>query len=131
MTSRSYVGFDDQIDPAELEGRCADAHVDHRGRRLKIHGRPLEADGVFYRLTGVLDGEGYPALQKALEADLAAGRRRIFIDAAAMDYISSAGVGTLVTMGKRSREAGGGLVVLRSSPSVREVFQVLGMWGGG
>ena len=131
MTAHGYVGFDDQTDQAETEARCGPVHTQHRGRRFAFQGRPLGQGGAFYRLSGNLDGEAYPVLQRVLVDDLAAGRSRLLLEASALDYISSAGVGTLVTMGKRARDVGGGLFLLRPSDSVREVFRVLGMLGGG
>jgi anti-anti-sigma factor len=66
----------------------------------------------------------------ALDAHLVgldrAGERRIVIDLAAVDYISSAGLRVMLALAKRTKDARGALAICSLGPSVRQVFELAG-----
>ena len=75
---------------------------------------------------GRLDSLAAPVLRNTLAELDAAGERRVVIDLARVDYISSAGLGVLFTLAKRMRETGGGLAICALGDQVRRVFDLAG-----
>lgn len=77
-------------------------------------------------VAGKLDSLTSPEAQRALDAILAGGGRKIVIDFTALDYISSAGLRVLLGAAKRLSGAGSALRLFGLNNSVREVFQISG-----
>jgi stage II sporulation protein AA (anti-sigma F factor antagonist) len=75
---------------------------------------------------GRLDGASAPELREALGALDAAGERRIVVDLAAVDYMSSAGLAVLLWLAKRMREAGGSMALCAVEVQVQRVFNLAG-----
>lgn len=75
---------------------------------------------------GRVDSTTSAALDQHLVALAGAGERRLVIDFAGVDYISSAGLRVLLTQAKRTREHKGGLVLCGLGESVRQVFELAG-----
>jgi anti-sigma B factor antagonist len=88
------------------------------------------SDGALtiFTLTGVFDASGSVALEQQLAPLLAgAGTPRVIVDLAAVRYIASAGVGTLVSANRRCAARGGLIVLARPSESLREIFTTLNL----
>ena len=77
-------------------------------------------------IAGKLDSITSPEAQRALDAILAGGGRKIVLDFTALDYISSAGLRVLLGAAKRLSGAGSALRLFGLNDSVREVFQISG-----
>ncbi len=78
---------------------------------------------------GSLDSNTSPKAQQALDGLLAAGARKMVVDCAALDYISSAGLRVLLGTTKRlggAGGAGGALRLFGLNETVREVFDISG-----
>jgi stage II sporulation protein AA (anti-sigma F factor antagonist) len=75
---------------------------------------------------GRLDSAAAPRLQQALVALDAAGERRIVLDLARLEYISSAGLSVLFWIAKRMREVDGALALCSLGDQVRRVFELAG-----
>lgn len=87
-------------------------------------------DGALSILTlgGVFDASGSVAFEQQLAPLLAAaGTPRVILDLAAVRYIASAGVGTLVSANRRCAARGGLIVLARPSESLREIFTTLNL----
>jgi anti-anti-sigma factor len=54
-------------------------------------------------------------------------RRRLVLDFASVDSLTSLMIGKLVTLNKRLRDAGGRLVLCNVKPDLRGVFEVTGL----
>jgi anti-sigma B factor antagonist len=52
------------------------------------------------------------------------GRRKVLIDFRHVEYLSSAFLGTLITLNKKIHEAGGQLALSNLDPQLQEVFQL-------
>lgn len=74
------------------------------------------------RVDSVSSGE----LERHLMAKLDGGARRVVIDLAGVDYISSAGLRVLLVAAKRLKPPQGALVLCGLGPSVRTVLELAG-----
>ncbi len=76
-------------------------------------------------IAGSLDSTTSPEAQKSLAAVLA-GAKKVVLDFAQLDYISSAGLRVLLGAAKQLRASGGKLGMFGLNQSVREVFDISG-----
>jgi anti-anti-sigma factor len=74
------------------------------------------------RVDSVSSGE----LERHVVARLEAGERRIVIDMAGVEYISSAGLRVLLVAAKRLKPPAGALVLCGLGPGVRTVLELAG-----
>jgi anti-sigma B factor antagonist len=87
-----------------------------------------QLDGVeVVALTGYLDGHTYGDVEKLLTEKLKAGVKLIVIDLAAISYIASAGVGSMISAQHKFSSSGGRIEIARPSPNVHEIFSILGL----
>ncbi|HKA59175.1 MAG TPA: STAS domain-containing protein [Gemmatimonadales bacterium] len=77
-------------------------------------------------IAGKLDSNTSPEAQRALDAILGGGGRRIVVDFTALDYISSAGLRVLLGAAKRLSGTGSALRLFGLNDTVREVFEISG-----
>lgn len=77
-------------------------------------------------LTGELDSNTADEAQKRLMALVEAGTRRLVLDFAALDFVTSAGLRVLLLTTKRLRALGGELRVCHPNEAVSEVFGISG-----
>jgi anti-anti-sigma factor len=84
-------------------------------------------DHVEMTLNGRLDGYWSEQLARTLEETVRGGTHRIRLDLAAVDYISSMGIGVLVRFHKELRGIGGNLKVFNPSERVLEVITSTGL----
>ena len=73
-----------------------------------------------------LQGRFDAAQVAAAEEVLAEVEDSTVIDCAALEYISSAGLGVLFATQKRLMGSGEGLTLVQLNPHIREVFQIAG-----
>ena len=78
-------------------------------------------------LKGRLDADTVAAVEIRLLEAVAATEHLLVVDAAALDYISSAGIRAVLTAVKRMRAKGGGLCITDMRKGVREVLDLTGM----
>jgi stage II sporulation protein AA (anti-sigma F factor antagonist) len=75
---------------------------------------------------GRLDSVSATELERHLMSRIDAGERRLVIDLAAVEYISSAGLRVLLLAARRLREPPSALVLCGMGPSVRTVLELAG-----
>src|SRR6476659_9013913 len=75
---------------------------------------------------GRIDTTTAPVLEQHLLRLLVAGERRIVVDFAGVDYISSAGLRVMLLLARRLQDAGGRLGLCGMGDPVRPVFQLAG-----
>jgi anti-anti-sigma factor len=75
---------------------------------------------------GRVDSTTSGTLEDALDSALRAGERRLVIDLAGVEYISSAGLRVLLVLARRLRESQGSLVLCAMAEPVRQVFELAG-----
>lgn len=78
------------------------------------------------RLDGALDSYSFPRLETSLNELRDNQRNRVVLDCGGLDYISSAALGALIGFARRSREAGGDLKLVKLSPKIYNIVELLG-----
>jgi len=89
-------------------------------------GRSQEGDVSILALDGYLDAHTAPQFEKVIQEEFDAGRVRILVDCAGLTYISSAGLGVFMSFIEDIREAGGDIKLCGMTPTVYQVFEILG-----
>ena len=85
-----------------------------------------EKNALVISLKGRLDAVTSPELDKDLAELMAGGERFLVLDLGNLDYISSAGLRTILVVTKRLREKQGRLLLASLKSVVREVFEISG-----
>jgi stage II sporulation protein AA (anti-sigma F factor antagonist) len=83
-------------------------------------------DALVVAPRGRVDSVSSGELERQLVARLDAGARRVVIDLASVDYISSAGLRVLLLAARRLKPPAGTLVLCGLAPSVRTVLELAG-----
>ncbi len=80
------------------------------------------------RVSGRVDHQTAPELEKALRAILDSGRHNIVVDLTDVSYISSAGLKVLQATAKSARSAllGGDVRLVGLKPNIKEIFDTIG-----
>jgi anti-sigma B factor antagonist len=86
---------------------------------------PSDATVVLVR--GELDIATAPLLRERLDDLLSSGTSAFTVDLSAMTFIDSTGLGVIVGAFKRSREAGGDLVLRSPVGAARKVLEISGL----
>jgi anti-sigma B factor antagonist len=81
---------------------------------------------VILGVQGRLDASNADTVEQRLLALIAAGERRLVIDCAQLDYISSAGLRVLLVAAKRLTATGGNIVVAALKEPIKEIFDIAG-----
>ncbi len=76
---------------------------------------------------GYLDGHTFGELEQRLEKLIASGRVRLVIELSKLSYIASSGVGVFINYHSQASAKGGNLQLVNPSPSVHEIFELLGL----
>jgi anti-sigma B factor antagonist len=85
-----------------------------------------EGDLTVLGLEGFLDAHTAPEFERAVQAQIDAGRVRLIVDGSELKYISSAGLGVFMSFIEEVRERGGDIKICGLLPKVRQVFDILG-----
>jgi anti-sigma B factor antagonist len=88
--------------------------------------RSTEGDLIVLGLEGWLDAHTAPEFERAVQAEVDAGRVRLIVDGTGLRYISSAGLGVFMSFIEEVREKGGDIKICALSPKVRQIFDILG-----
>jgi anti-sigma B factor antagonist len=88
--------------------------------------RSSEGELTVLGLDGYLDAHTAPSFEKAMQAEIDAGRVRIIVDGEQLKYISSAGLGVFMSFIEEVREKGGDIKICSLAPKVRQIFDILG-----
>ena len=75
-------------------------------------------------VAGRLDGAGAPEIEKHCKTLIQGGATRLLLDIEGVDYISSAGLRSLLVMAKSVKAVNGSLVLCNLSPMVRDVMTI-------
>lgn len=79
---------------------------------------------VIVELTGSMYVEGAELLREKLIKYMEDGQKHFLIKMAKVDYIDSSGLGVLVSIHKRTRQANGSLVISGIAGFVKELFEL-------
>ena len=84
---------------------------------------------VVLGIAGRIDATNAGAFEGKLLGLIAAGERRFVVECSRLDYISSAGLRTLLVAAKRIREAEGSIALAALQEPVKEVLDIAGLTG--
>lgn len=95
---------------------------------FKVESRPAEwnADITIIKLRGSIDAQTAPLFEKEAMAQIDKGKRKLVIDCAKLDFISSAGIGVFMVL-LSEVEGKGFLRAMNLSDEVFESFDLLGV----
>jgi anti-sigma B factor antagonist len=78
-------------------------------------------------LEGELDTYSCPSLRETIVRLVDAGNKQILLNMGGVEYIDSAGLGTLVGGLKRASEHGGKLKIFNANAQIQKVFNITGL----
>lgn len=81
---------------------------------------------IVVTVTGRMDAITAPAFEKALHELIAAGEIRFVVELAGLDYISSAGLRSILAIAKALKVKGGLICFANVAGTVKEVFEISG-----
>jgi stage II sporulation protein AA (anti-sigma F factor antagonist) len=84
-------------------------------------------DVLVAALAGELDGFTAADVESQFTRLIDGGERRLVVDLAGVEYISSVGLGMLVVVHKKLRAAGGHFKFCNARPTIQELFKVSGL----
>jgi anti-anti-sigma factor len=85
-----------------------------------------EKDVTVVSVKGRLDAVSSPEFEKALAGQMSQGETAFVLDFGALDYISSAGLRSILAFSKKLKEKQGKLFLLNLKDVVKEVFDISG-----
>ena len=92
---------------------------------VQIH-TTKQANGTVVQFQGRVDATSAPSVEQALVAVIDQGEKRLIIDCAGMEFISSAGLRSLLLAVKKMKASGGAIGLAALQPNVKEVFDISG-----
>ncbi|RJP31987.1 MAG: anti-sigma factor antagonist [Candidatus Omnitrophota bacterium] len=91
---------------------------------MKIEKR-TEGDITILQPVGRLDGSGIPEFSASLNRTIQEGAKKLILDFSRMDYMSSAGIRTLIEGNKNMTAKKGLLVFCSVNKDLNELFEVV------
>lgn len=85
-----------------------------------------KGDALLVNVNGRLDALGAPEFDSQIQTQLNGGGKKFVLDFSELQYISSAGLRSVLMLAKKVQSLGGGLSLYGLQPVVREVFQISG-----
>lgn len=85
-----------------------------------------QTKAVVVAVKGRMDAVSAPAFESAMADHIATGESRFVVDCSGLEYVSSAGLRSLLTTAKTLRAHDGELVFADLRDVVREVFEISG-----
>ena len=92
---------------------------------MKIE-KKQEQNVTVVSVKGRMDAVSSPEFEKEMAVLIAEGNNALILDLVALDYISSAGLRSILTITKKLKEKDGKLLVARLKGMVKEVFEISG-----
>jgi anti-sigma B factor antagonist len=92
-----------------------------------IQTKKLNGNVVFIAVQGFLDAHTFEEMEKTINDLFDGGTYRLVVDLSKLDYISSAGAGVFIGAIGTAQENDGNIVLMKPSPNVKEVFDLLGL----
>lgn len=93
---------------------------------VDVRDSQLDPSVAVFRLQGHLDAQTVRELESRFEAQVKAAKVRWIVDLQALEYISSAGLGSFVGVLSELRSQGGDILFVGLTPKMEKIFKVLG-----
>jgi len=81
---------------------------------------------LIVRVIGTVDGETAPEFRRVCHQSIGPGDHHLILDMTEMEYISSAGLSSLLSAGKEIDRQGGRLLVCGLASRVKQIFNLSG-----
>lgn len=94
--------------------------------KIQLEKAPAVEECMIVYLSGYIDTYNSVFFQKRVAKIIEAGYINIIFNCAALNYVSSTGIGSFTAFLKMVKPKGGDIVLLEIQPKVYEVFQLLG-----
>ncbi|MGE5363340.1 MAG: STAS domain-containing protein [Bacteroidota bacterium] len=92
---------------------------------MKIE-QEASGDILILRVSGKLDTYTSGDFEKHLLSSIDEGNKKILVDFSLLDYISSAGLRSLLLAAKKIKTSGGRIVLSQLKEHIKDVFQISG-----
>ncbi|MBI4577186.1 MAG: STAS domain-containing protein [Planctomycetes bacterium] len=133
---RDLIRYDQSLE--SLSGRIRETVHGAEADRFHLRTHLLDDGTHLVVVGGFLDSYSFVVLEQELErliarsatsdgSPAACQETRVIVDLTELEYISSSGVGVLMSGAARLKEQGGALTLANPTDTVRDVFDVLGM----
>ena len=86
-----------------------------------------EKDVTIVAVNGSVDALTAPDLARAIVDEIAKGRANLVVDLTGVEFMSSAGLRTLIGAVKESRSQGGDLRIASTNPGIDKVLKMSGL----
>lgn len=91
----------------------------------EISKQPLGNDAIVINPGKVMDNSNANEMLEIICSAQAEGRNNIILDLSNLEFLSSAGVGSIIGSIETSREAGGDIILCGVSDKIRHILEVL------
>lgn len=115
------------VERAVLSREDVERLLVRQGTALEVRIREAAGGVCVLDLAGYVDGETHDVLETAFTSLAESGRTRLVVDCAKLTYMSSNGVGALISCARGMRQAGGDIKFVRLHGKAEAVFEVLGL----
>jgi len=85
-----------------------------------------EQKGVVIHVTGRMDAVSSPDFEKAMDAWIEKGETTLVVDCSNLEYISSSGLRSILTVAKKLKTRKGRILLTSLTSVVKEVFEISG-----
>ena len=96
------------------------------GKLMKIHNIGRKNDFIVVTVVGRMDAVSAPDFEGYLNDLIADGALRIIVDFEALDYISSAGLRSVLITAKKIQAKNGEIMIVSLHDTVKEIFEISG-----
>ena len=93
---------------------------------MKIHNIGKRKDFIVVTVEGRMDAVSAPDFERFLNDLIADGALRIIVDFEALDYISSAGLRSVLITAKKIQAKNGEIMIVSLHDTVKEIFEISG-----
>jgi anti-sigma B factor antagonist len=94
---------------------------------FKIDTQPIDKGVILVTINGYLDAHTFERLEQTIAELFNKNQYNMVVDLSGVEYISSAGAGVFIHALNESHEHKGNIVLMKPTPNVREVFDLLGL----
>ncbi|MBI3269140.1 MAG: STAS domain-containing protein [Planctomycetes bacterium] len=94
---------------------------------FQITTQKLQNGVMFITVSGFLDAHTFEEMERTINDLFERNIYRLVVDLSRLDYISSAGAGVFIGAIGTAQENDGNIILMRPSPNVKEVFDLLGL----
>ena len=92
---------------------------------LKINIEKKEKGVFMVTLDGSLDSDTYMDLENEIQPILEQSPKVMMFDMKDVEYISSMGIGVILTTQKAVKKAGGSIIMINMQPQIKKVFEIV------